>query len=78
MHLKITNHAQHRLEERGVSMERVKQTLRNPDRIEDAWEGKKIAKKTFGAKVLEIVFYSSPFKDKEEYIVVTAYYLKKN
>ena len=71
MHIKFTNHAKWRIEESGVSINNLEWALKNPDSIRKVFSGAFIAKKTFGGKVLEVVYT----KNKRQYIVITAYYL---
>ena len=76
MKVKFTNHAQSTFLSRGIPLSRGVEAVRNPDDIELAFEGKIKARKKFGKKVLEVVYFKEGFRDrKNECIVVTGYYL---
>ncbi len=76
MNLKITNHCQYRIQERGISVEDIKEAIRNPDTKGEAYEGRTRVTKDFENRSIEVIYYKDGFKDrKEEYFLVTAYYL---
>jgi hypothetical protein len=76
MKVKFTVHAQTRIEERNIAASRVVETLRKPDSTKPSYEGKIKVRKKFGKKTLEVVYFKEGFRDrKEEYTVVTAYYI---
>jgi hypothetical protein len=76
MKVKFTIHAQTRIEERKISASRVVEAIRNPSSTKSVYEGKIRVRKKFGKKTLEVVYFRDGFRDrKEEYLVVTAYYL---
>ncbi|HEV8666953.1 MAG TPA: hypothetical protein VN665_03890 [Candidatus Paceibacterota bacterium] len=76
MKVKFTIHAQARIEERKIPASRVVEAIRNPSSTKSVYEGKIRARKKFGKKILEVVYFKDGFRDrKEEYLVVTAYYI---
>jgi len=76
MNLKLTKHFQDMVQHRGLSIEHVKQAIRNPDEKEGVFEGKIRVKKDVGGKTIEVVYCKEKFRDKkEEYIIITAYYI---
>lgn len=76
MTLKFTNHCQIRILERKINIEHIKKAVNEPDFKKNVFEGKIQVRKKIGSKIIEVVYCKKGFKDKkEEYIVVTAYYL---
>jgi len=75
MKLKLTVHFQQRLSERGIEIEHVKQAIRNPELTENVFEGRIVVQKNIGGKTIEVVYFKDGFRDKEEYICITARYL---
>lgn len=71
MHISFTNHAKIRIDERGVSILHIEQTLKNPDNTSKGFDGTTVSRKAFGGKILEIVYTGS----KKGVVVITAYYL---
>ncbi|HEC30593.1 MAG TPA: DUF4258 domain-containing protein [Candidatus Yonathbacteria bacterium] len=71
MKIRFTSHAQYRIEERGISILRITSTLRTPGKKRLAYENKLTKQKQFGGKILEVVY----IKNKNYFIVITAYYL---
>ena len=77
MRLKLPPHFQGRMLERGISVDHVKKAIASPDKREEAFEGRSKVVKKIEGKTLEVIYYQEGFKDKkEEYIVITAYYVK--
>ncbi len=76
MLLKLTNHLQARLIERGFSVEELKEAIRKPDSKEEAGEGCiKIWKKLGSGKKIGVIYKKDGFRDqKNTYIIITAYY----
>ena len=76
MILKLTVHAQIRLEERGFSIDNLKKVIRNPDKIEHLLDGcVKVSKKLADDSILKIVYKKDNFRSrKENYIIITAYF----
>lgn len=65
MNFKVTPHAQYRLRERGISIERVKNVILNPDKHVMQNDGSiKAVRKDL------IVIYK---KEKRQYVIITAY-----
>ena len=80
MNLKFPLHFQYRLIERGIDVDHVKKAVRSPDSKEETFEGRiRVRKKIEGVdKEIEVIYFKEQFRDKkEEYIVVTAYYLEQ-
>ena len=78
MLLKFTNHCQLRILERKINTDHIKKAIREPDTRKNISEGKIQVNKKIGNKIIEVICYKDGFKDKkEEYIIVTAYYLDK-
>lgn len=76
MNLKLTRHFQERLSQRGIDFDHVKQAIKSPDKKEDAFDGKIRVQKKMGTKTVEVIYYKDAFRDKKDnYILVTAYYL---
>lgn len=69
-------HFQERIVERGINIDHVKVAIRDPDTSEDTFEGRKRITKVVGDKKIEVIYFNEGFRDrKEEYIIITAYYL---
>jgi len=78
MKLKFPHHFQQRLSERGINIDHVRSAVRNPDSKEDTFENRVRVRKVVGEREIEVIYYKDGFRDKkEEYIIVTAYYLDK-
>lgn len=76
MILKFTTHCQVRILERLINIEHIKQALLKPDKKKEAGEGKIKVWKKIGTKQIVVIYYRDAFRDrKNEYIVITAYYL---
>jgi len=76
MKLKLTRHFQDMIQYRGIELDDVKKALNSPDSLEDAYGGALKATKRIGGKEIEVVYCKENFKDKkDEYLVITAYYL---
>lgn len=76
MKLRLTHHFKYRSLERGISIDHVKKAMRYPDTRERVHEGKMVARKFIDGRTIEVVYFKEAFRDKkEEYVVVTAYYL---
>ena len=68
MHIKFTDHAKWRIDERGVSMIHLEKTLKNPDTTKHSFDGASVARKAFAGKILEVVY----IKGKKDVVVITA------
>ena len=76
MKLKFGYHCQFRLYERGINVDHIKKAIMNPDSKQDAYEGKIKVQKKIGNKVIKVIYYKKDLKDKkEEYNIITAYYI---
>lgn len=77
MKLKMTKHFQDMIQFRGLNLEHVKQALKNPDEKENVFDGKIRVKKDLDGRIIEVIYSKDNFRDKkEEYIIITAYYVK--
>ena len=76
MKLKLTRHFQVMMSLRGINLDHVKQAIRAPDNKSDAGEGATRVEKMVDEKTIGVVYCIENFRDrKEEYLVITAYYL---
>ena len=76
MRLLFPNHFQVRMLERGISIEHVRKAIRQPDFTEQTFQGRiKVRKEIDAERILEVIYYRQGFKDANDYIIVTAYYL---
>lgn len=71
MYINFTNHAKIRIDERGVSILHIEQTLKSPDTINRGFDGTILSRKGFAGKILEVVYT----ENKKKVVVITAYYL---
>ncbi|MFA6257040.1 MAG: hypothetical protein WCT29_03350 [Candidatus Paceibacterota bacterium] len=77
MKLKLTRHVQDMISCRGINLDHIKQTLRNPDTQEETFAERVKVSKNVGEKTIEVIYYKEAFKDKgDEYLIITAYYLE--
>ncbi|MEK9131893.1 MAG: hypothetical protein AAB447_03210 [Patescibacteria group bacterium] len=74
MKLKQTAHFQSRLSERNINFEHIKQAIRCPDSKELVFDGKIRVSKRIEGKLIEVIYCKESFRDKEEYLLITAYY----
>ncbi|HKZ37574.1 MAG TPA: DUF4258 domain-containing protein [Chryseolinea sp.] len=70
MKLKFTNHAQYRIEERGISIEDIKFVINNPD-FSEINNGKIKCRSLIDGETLVAVY----LKSRGEFVILTAYYL---
>ncbi|MGB8816054.1 MAG: hypothetical protein WCC74_02365 [Minisyncoccia bacterium] len=76
MKLKFPPHFQSRIDERNLNIDHVKRAIREPDIKQDTFEGRTKVQKKIGDKVIKVIYFKDAFRDKkEEYIIITAYYL---
>ena len=71
MEIIFTNHSQIRIEERGISLLRIRETIKKPDKKAISYLVTTKASKKYGNKTLEVVFRQNHGK----VVVITAYYL---
>ena len=71
MHINFTNHAKIRINERGISILHIEQTLKKPDTNKIGFDRIILAQKEFAGKILEVVYT----ENKKKIVVITAYYL---
>ena len=78
MKLKFPIHFQVRLTERGIDIDHIKQAIRKPDSKHAMFEGRIAVVRKIDGKTIKVVYFKDGFRDKkDEYIVITAYYLEK-
>jgi hypothetical protein len=65
----FTNHAQYRINERGISISKIKETIARPDK-KSTQHNLIIVRKFFGRKILEVVYKVKI----NSYVIITAYY----
>ena len=76
MNLKLTRHFQDMMQHRGVNLDHVKGALIEPDRLTDAFGGALKAVKSVDGRIIEVIYRKEKFADrKDEYLVITAYYI---
>jgi hypothetical protein len=62
--------------ERGISIEHVKRAIKNPDFTEATFQGRvKVRKEIDAVRVIEVIYYRQGFKDANDYVIITAYYI---
>jgi len=65
----FTNHAQYRINERNISISKVKEAIIKPDK-KNTQHDLIVVRKSFGKKVLEVVYKAKI----NSYVIITAYY----
>lgn len=76
MKLKLPPHFQARQQERGLSIDHIKKAIREPDTQENSFGGRVKVGKSIEDKYIVVIYSKEGFRDKkDEYIVITAYYL---
>ena len=76
MKLLFPSHFQLRMMERGIDIDHVKRTIKNPDFTEPTFKGRILARKKIDEKrVLEVIYYMQGFKGANNPVIITAYYL---
>ncbi|MCX6712493.1 MAG: DUF4258 domain-containing protein [Candidatus Vogelbacteria bacterium] len=71
MEIIFTNHSQIRIEERGISLLRIRETIKKPDKSQISYLATSKVSKKYGNKTLEVVFR----QNRGKVVVITAYYL---
>ena len=66
-----TKHAQVRIRQRRLRQTDIKETVIDPDTIFPSFKGRRLARRAFGEKTLEVVFK----RERNQVIIVTAYWL---
>ena len=72
MKIEYTLYAEAKIAKRELSKADIESVLKNPGKVIDGKDGRKIAQKPVGKYILRIVFE----KDGNQYKVITAYYSK--
>lgn len=61
---------------RDVSIEDVKSAIREPDLTEDTFQGRiKVCKQLKDGKTIKVIYYKDGFRDTNDFMVITAYYV---
>ena len=74
MHLSFTNHAKAGMYERSIDASRVADTIRRPDFTRPAGDDATAYYWTYGKQILRAVAVR---RKKNEYVIITVYYLWK-
>lgn len=62
--------------ERGIDVDHIKRAIKKPDFTELTFEGRICVRKEIDKnRVIEVIYYKQGFKDANDYIIITAYYL---
>lgn len=70
MNIVFTNHSKYRIEERGISIEDIKISIKNPDKQKIQSYDTIVVIKVFKKSTLNVVYKSV----KNKIIIITAYY----
>jgi hypothetical protein len=71
--IEYSDHAEDGIRKRKISKKLIREAVLEPDEVLDSFRGRKLRRKTFGGKMLEVVTITEGKKT----IVVTQYYLDK-
>lgn len=71
MRIEFSEHAEDRIHKRKIPRARIRETIQNPDEALDSFRGRKLRRKRFGDKILEIVTVT----EEDKIVVITQYYL---
>lgn len=64
--------------ERGIDVDHIKRAIKNPDFTEQTFQGRMLVRKEIDERrVIEVIYYKQGFKDANDYVIITAYYLSK-
>lgn len=72
--IEFSKHSKERNKKRKISNKKIVETVRNPDEVKSSYQSRKLYRKQFGDKILEVVIASEHGK----IIVVTQYYLENS
>ena len=75
--LKFPNHAQERIQERGIAIEHIKKAIREPDFTKRQFEDRILASKKIDKKrTIEVIYCKeASMKKTNDYLIITAYYI---
>lgn len=68
MKIRISNHAQYRLRERGIDIDTVKKVISNPDRLVSEFEGRFKVSKLLDDRTITVIYT----KENNVFVVITA------
>lgn len=69
----FSDHAKFQIKKRLISQKRIIETVRNPQEIVPSFKNRRLRRKVFGGKILQVVTIS----EGSRITVVSGYYLKK-
>ena len=72
MSIKFSDHARKQIKERKIPVNRVNETVKNPERKIFSSRNRKLRQRQFGSKILEVVTVT----EGSRITVITVYYLK--
>ena len=76
MKLLFPKHFQYRMVERGIDIDHIKRAIKNPDFTEAVFKGRILVRKEIDEKrIIEVIYFMQGFKDANDPIIITAYYL---
>ena len=71
MKVHIPKHAEYRLIERGIDIDKIKQTIHSPDKRVPQFNGRtKVEKKLQEGQKLYVIY----IEEKNKFVIITAYY----
>lgn len=74
MSIEFSKHAKERLKKRSISPKLIKDIVENPDEILSTFRGRKLRRRRFSSKILEVVTKTEGSK----ITIITAYFLEEN
>ncbi|OHA89985.1 MAG: hypothetical protein A2832_01715 [Candidatus Zambryskibacteria bacterium RIFCSPHIGHO2_01_FULL_44_22b] len=75
MQLQFPLHFKEKIVERSIDVDRIKQTIRNPDYQVAETDNRILSRKKIDHRTLEVIYVKGSSKNK--FIIVTAYWWKK-
>lgn len=76
MKLLFPPHFQYRMVERGIDVDHIKRAIREPDFTETTFKGRILVRKEIDeSRTIEVIYYKQGFKDANNLVIITAYYL---
>lgn len=63
------------IQHRGINVDHVREAIREPDFTSDTFQGRiRVCKQVGKDRAIKVIYCKDGFRDKNDYIVVTAYY----
>ncbi len=76
LRLRMSNHMQDMMQFRGIEIDHVRQAINKPDLTEPAYNDKILVRKKIDEeKTIEVIYRKDGFRDTNDIILITAYYL---